>query len=207
MYFLQAIEWQRSDCQFRNSRSTFFACIKHVHSTSYYNMVSSSNALLWWQRWLWAHANLCNQFVKIRSRVTESNKQQFIPLPGNVGLQPLRHWPWAPKAGVKVPQQLLLQIIWRKPLDSRDILQNGASCNRCGTDHGPLRLFDAQLHVITPKAGVKVTPALGVSTSQVLCLCMEFWKPDSDYLLLLSISVFNAEYVMWDWNLFWRNAT
>ena len=146
----------------------------------------SSNAPLWWQGWLWAHAILCNQFVKIRSRVAGSNRQHFIPLPGNLGLQPLRHWPWAPKAGVTVtfrsaskgqwwvPQQLLLQIIWRKPLDSRDILQNGASCNRCGTDHGPFRLFDAQLHVITPKAGVKVTPALGVSTSQVLCLCMRF---------------------------------
>ena len=39
--FIQAIERQRSDCQFRNSRSTFFARIKHVHITSYYNMVSS----------------------------------------------------------------------------------------------------------------------------------------------------------------------
>ena len=34
-----------------------------------------------------------------------------------------------------------------------------------------------------------------------------FWKPDSDYLLLLTISVFNAKYVMWDWNRIWRNAT
>ena len=132
-------------------------------------MVSSSNALLWWQRWLWAHAILCNQLMKMHSRLTGSNRQHFIPFPGNVGLQPLRHWPWAvsSKAGVKVPQQLLLQIIWRKPLDSRDILQNGASCNRCGTDHGPFRLFDAQLDVT-------LTPALGVSTSQVLCLCMRF---------------------------------
>ena len=33
MYFVQAIEWQQSDCQFRNSGSTWFACIKHVHIT------------------------------------------------------------------------------------------------------------------------------------------------------------------------------
>ena len=39
--FIQEIEWQQSDCQFRNSRSTFFPCIKHVHITSSYNMLSS----------------------------------------------------------------------------------------------------------------------------------------------------------------------
>ena len=40
MSFIQAIEWQQSDCQFRNSRSTFFACIKHAHIESSYNMLS-----------------------------------------------------------------------------------------------------------------------------------------------------------------------
>ena len=33
MYLIQAIEWQQSDCQFRNSGSTWFACIKRVHIT------------------------------------------------------------------------------------------------------------------------------------------------------------------------------
>ena len=34
-----------------------------------------------------------------------------------------------------------------------------------------------------------------------------FWKPGSDYLLLLTISVFNAKNIMWDWNVIWRSAT
>ena len=39
---------------------------------------------LWWQGWLWVHAILCNQFVKMHSRLTGSNRQHFIPLPGNL---------------------------------------------------------------------------------------------------------------------------
>ena len=80
---------------------------------------------------------------------------------------------------------------------SRGFLQIACSGSCWRTHHGP---FDAQLDIT-------FTPALGVSTSQVLGLCMAFWKPDSDYLLLLTISVFNAEYIVWDWNLIWRNAT
>ena len=70
---------------------------------------------------------------------------------------------------------------------SRGFLQIVCSSSCWGTHHGP---FDAQLHVA-------VTPALGVSMSQVLGLCMAFWKPNSDYVLLLTISVFNAEYIIW----------
>ena len=129
------------------------------------------------------------------------NRQHFIPLPGNLGLQPLRHWPWAasafwcpvPKTGVKVtwswaskgpwwvPQQLLLQIIWSSKLFAAAT----AAALTMGRFAQSWRDSD-----------VAFTPALGVGTSQVLGLCMAFWKPDSDYLLLLTISVFNAENIM-----------
>ena len=69
---------------------------------------------------------------------------------------------------------------------SGGFLQIVCSSSCWGTHHRP---FDAQLDIT-------FTPAFGVSTSQVLGLCMAFWKPDSDYLLLLTISVFNAEYIV-----------
>ena len=37
-----------------------------------------SNAPLWGPGWLWAHAILCNQFVKTLSRLTRTNKRHFM---------------------------------------------------------------------------------------------------------------------------------
>ena len=61
MYFLlssnRVAAVRRSDCQFRNSRSTFFACIKHVHITSSYNMLSSRRCQI-----MSVHVQSCSNF-------------------------------------------------------------------------------------------------------------------------------------------------
>ena len=58
---------------------------------------------------------------------------------------------------------------------SRVVLQNRASCCCCGAHRWALGPLNAQLHVT-------LTPALGILSPQFLCLCMECWKPGSDYL-------------------------
>ena len=67
--FIQAIEWQQSDCQFRNSGSTWLTRIKHVHinhSTTWsFPLVKSCWCAVIFASWNseWAHtssAALCH---------------------------------------------------------------------------------------------------------------------------------------------------
>ena len=83
-------------------------------------------------------------------------------------------------------------------------LQIMCSCNRCGTDHGPFRPKLAwqrrrchasfgRKHVASPR------PLHGVLETRQRLLTATY------NLQYYRCSM--AEYIMWDWNLIWRNAT
>ena len=72
--------------------NTLSKVFKHAKQNGTKNMQwcakYSSNAPLWWQGWLWAHAILWDQFVEICFSLTgSSRKDSMISIASNLGLQ------------------------------------------------------------------------------------------------------------------------
>ena len=128
---------------------------------------------------LWAHAILCNQLMKMHSRLTGSNRQHFIPFPGNVGLQPLRHWTMG-----RFVQS------WRESASAAaaaNNLEKTSGFQRYSPERRqlqPLRHWPWAVSAFWCPARRHFDASFGRKHVASPLPLHAFWKPDSDYLLL-----------------------